>query len=270
MQHPHGATVRARKRTSSATAEAALETTMSCAGGLVEVVSASLDAEWTGSGEWCRCLSEAERARAARFVFERDRRRFIAGRAWLRQLLAARLEVAPEAIELVYGPQGKPGLTRRFADSDLRFNLSHCDDVAVYAFAHGREVGVDVERVRELRDADDIAARFFSRLEYEAYRALGPRDRPLGFFNCWTRKEAFIKALGEGLSHPLDRFDVSLAPGEPARILRVAGVPGESCGWHLEAFTPEPSFVAAVVVDNPIQRAALGDVLLCPHDGNRD
>jgi 4'-phosphopantetheinyl transferase len=224
---------------------------MSCAGGLVEVVSASLDAEWASSGEWFRCLSEAERARAARFVFERDRRRFIAGRARLRHLLAARLGVAPEAIELVYGPQGKPGLARRFADSDLRFNLSHCEDVAVYAFAHGREIGVDVEQIRELRDADDVAARFFSRREYEAYRALGPRDRPLGFFNCWTRKEAFIKALGEGLSHPLERFDVSLAPGEPARFLRVGETSGRDCGWWMESFSPVTGYVAAVVTERP-------------------
>ena len=221
----------------------------SFAGGMVEVVSVRLDAERAAPGELAQCLSDAERLRASRFVFERDRRRFIVGRARLRHLLASRLGVQPDAVELVYGPHGKPGLSRRFAGFDLRFNVSHSEDVAVYAFSRSCEIGVDVEVVRELRDADDIAARFFSRRENEAYLALGPRDKPLGFFNCWTRKEAFIKALGEGLSHPLGRFDVSLAPGEPAKILRVGDAPGHDCGWRMESFSPAAGFVGAVVTE---------------------
>ena len=133
------------------------------------------------------------------------------------------------------------------AASDLRFNVSHSDDVAVYAFSTGREIGIDIESIRVIRDAEDIAARFFSRRENEAYLALDPRDRPLGFFNCWTRKEAFVKALGDGLYHPLDRFDVSLAPGEPAKILRVENTPGEDCGWTLHSFVPGPGLIGAVV-----------------------
>jgi len=193
-------------------------------------------------------LSDAERQRASRFLFDRDRDRFIVGRARLRQLLAARLGTQPESVELVYGAHGKPALARRFADADLRFNVSHCDDVTLYAFSCGREIGVDVEAVRVIRDADDIAGRFFSHSENQAYRALEPRDRPLGFFQCWTRKEAFIKALGDGLSYALDRFDVSLAPGEPAEILRVEAMPGHCCGWRMESLSPAPGFVAAVVI----------------------
>ena len=193
-------------------------------------------------------LSDAERQRASRFLFDRDRDRFIVGRARLRQLLAARLGTRPESVELVYGAHGKPALARRFADADLRFNVSHCDDVTLYAFSCGREIGVDVEAVRAIRDADDIAARFFSHRENQAYRALAPRDRPLGFFQCWTRKEAFIKALGDGLSYPLDRFDVSLAPGEPAEILRVEAMRGDCCGWRMESLSAAPGFVAAVVI----------------------
>jgi 4'-phosphopantetheinyl transferase len=200
-------------------------------------------------------LSDAERERAARFAFDRDRRRFVLARARLRELLAARLGVRPAAIELGYGPHGKPELVGRFADSALRFNVSHKDDLAAYAFAWGREVGIDVEAVRELEDADDLAARFFSPAERAAYRALDPRDRPLGFHSCWTRKEAFVKALGGGLGQPLDRFDVSLAPGEPARILRVDATPGDRCGWRLEALSPGPGFVAAVVVEAPPEPA---------------
>jgi 4'-phosphopantetheinyl transferase len=196
-------------------------------------------------------LSEAERQRANRFAFDRDRRRFTVARSRLRQLLGARLDMRPDSVELMYGKHGKPALARRFAASGLRFNVAHSDDVAVYAFSRGREVGIDVETVRVLPDADDVAASFFSRRENEVYRSLAPRDKPLGFFNCWTRKEAFIKALGDGLYHPLDRFDVSLAPGEPARILRVEHVPGELCGWTLHSFLPGPGLIAAVVVRKP-------------------
>ena len=160
------------------------------------------------------------------------------------------MDVRPDAVELVYGKRGKPALAGRFADSGLRFNLSHCDDVALYAFSYGREIGVDIEAVRLVPDADVIAAHMFSRGENEVYRTLDPRDKPLGFFNCWTRKEAFIKALGDGLNHPLDSFDVSLAPNEPAKILRVENRPGECCGWSMETFVPMPGFVAAVVTEN--------------------
>jgi 4'-phosphopantetheinyl transferase len=195
-------------------------------------------------------LSDAERQRADRFVFDCDRRRFIVARARLRELLAKRLGVEPESIELEYGTHGKPALARRRPGPDLRFNVSHSEDVAVYAFSWGRETGIDVEAVRVIRDADDLAARFFSRCENEAYRALDARDKPLGFFNCWTRKEALIKAIGDGLYHPLDCFDVSLAPGEPARILRVEGKSGDHCGWCLDSFSPAPGFVAAVVTES--------------------
>lgn len=183
------------------------------------------------------------------FAFDRDRDRFVVARARLRELLGSRLGVRPEAVELECGAHGKPALAGRFADTNLRFNVSHCDDIAGYAFSSGREVGIDVEAIRALPDADDIAARFFSRRENAAYQALEPRDRPLGFFQCWTRKEAFIKALGEGLSHPLDSFDVSLAPGEPARILRIESTPGDDRGWRLESLTPAPGFAAAVVTE---------------------
>lgn len=194
--------------------------------------------------EW---LSSEERRRADRYGFDRDRRRFIVARARLRQLLALRLMIRPEAVELVYGAHGKPALARRSNHMDWRFSVSHCDETAVYAFSQGREVGIDVEAIREVRDADAIVSHFFSRSEQVAYLALDPGEKMLGFFNCWTRKEAFLKALGHGLSHPLDCFDVSLAPGDPARILRVKDTPGCDAGWSLDSFTPSPGFVAAVV-----------------------
>src|SRR6267378_4186548 len=218
--------------------------------GAIDVVVTRLDLKPAAVRVLAVCLSDAERIRASRFAFDRDRRRFVVTRARLRQLLGVRLDVRPESVELVYGERGKPALARGYAGSDLRFNVSHVGDVAVYGFSTGREIGIDVEAVRTIRDADDIAARFFSRCENEAYLALDPRDKPLGFFNCWTRKEAFIKALGDGFSHPLDRFEVSLTPGEPARIVHVESTPGERCGWTLHSFSPGPGLVGAVVVQH--------------------
>jgi 4'-phosphopantetheinyl transferase len=215
----------------------------------IDVVVARLGAGSDTVRAAAALLSDAERHRASRLAFDRDRRRFIVARALLRRLLGAQLGVRPESVELVYGVRGKPALAPRFADSNLRFNVSHCDDVAVSAVSRGREIGIDVEAVRALPDADAIAARFFSPRETAAYQGLDPRDRALGFVNCWTRKEAFIKALGDGLHYPLERFDVSLAPGEPPRILRVDNTPGERCGWDLQSFAPMPGYVAAVVTE---------------------
>jgi 4'-phosphopantetheinyl transferase len=200
------------------------------------------------AGPLAGLLSADERERAGRFAFERDRRRYIVARARLRQLLGERLGAAPESLQFVYKPHGKPALARCPGRRDLRFNVSHCGEVAAYAFAEGRAVGVDIEEIRELPDAEDIAMRFFSRRERAAYMRLPVRERPQGFFNCWTRKEAFIKALGSGLSCPLDSFDVSFAPGRPARILRVGRVAASRCGWTLRSFVPGPGLVGAVAL----------------------
>jgi 4'-phosphopantetheinyl transferase len=195
-------------------------------------------------------LSDSERQRADRFAFETGRRRFIIARATLRRLLAARLGARPADIEFAYGEQGKPALGAGFAGSNLQFNISHCDDFAVYGFSTVGEIGVDVEAVRWFADAAEVAARVFSPAERQAYSALDPLQQPIGFFNCWTRKEAFIKAAGDGLQRSLESFDVSLAPDEPAKILRVDNTSGERCGWSVASFVPAPGFVAAVVIEN--------------------
>lgn len=202
-------------------------------------------------------LSSVERERASRFARARDCRRFVVARGRLKQLLGLRLGVAPHSVQLVYGPRGKPALAPAFAGSGLRFNISRSDDVAAYAFAYDREIGVDVEEVRVLPDADAVVAQMFSPSENVSYVALSPRDRPLGFFQCWTRKEAFIKALGEGLHYPLDRFDVSLTPGEPGRILRIESTAGSDCPWALHSFSPGAQLTGAVVVQTRAQEPAL-------------
>lgn len=234
--------------------------------GMLDVVIARLDIGAEAADASAALLSCEERQRGARFAGDRERRRFTVARARLRQLLGERLDVVPEAIELVYAAGGKPRLHPRFG-SDLRFNVSHHEDVAAFAFANGREVGVDVEGVRSLADADAIAALVFSPREHRAYLSLDPEQKPRAFFNGWTRKEAFVKALGEGLRHPLHRFDVSLVEGEPARLQRVESTPGESCGWVLHAFTPGAQLVGAVVVESPAPAdQGRPDVVVVTHD----
>lgn len=220
-------------------------------GEAVEIIVRRLDVRPEALRARAAVLSDEEGDRARRFVFDRDRRRYIVARGVLRELLGARLGVRPHTIELAYGERGKPALGPRLADSGLRFNVSHCEDVAVYAFSSAGDVGVDVEAVRTMPDADDVATRVFSGRENAAYRALDPCDRPLGFFQCWTRKEAFIKALGDGMYYPLDRFDVSLAPGEPAKLLRVEQSPEDRRRWRMTGFSPVPGFVAALVAEDP-------------------
>ncbi|MGH8264790.1 MAG: 4'-phosphopantetheinyl transferase family protein [Steroidobacteraceae bacterium] len=213
---------------------------------MIEVVVTQLDLAPGAVHALAALLSRTERQRAERLRADRDRRRFIVARARLRQLLARRLGTRPESIDLVSGLRGKPAL----ACNGLHFNVSHSEDIAVYAFSRGGEVGVDVEAIRRLREADDIAARTFSRRENEAYAALEPHLKALGFFNCWTRKEALVKAVGHGLSMPLDDIEVTLAPGEPAKLLRLGDMTGERIGWRLQSFRPAPGFVAALATRN--------------------
>jgi 4'-phosphopantetheinyl transferase len=220
------------------------ETARSC--GPVEIAVAQLDLEAEPVDALSAWLSAAELARARRCRVELHRRRFIVARARLRESLALRLDTEPAMVEFAYGAYGKPRLGDRHARSGWHFNLSHCAGIAVYAFSRRRRVGIDVEAVRPLHGADAIAAIVFSRSEQAAYRSLAAHERPLGFFNCWTRKEAFVKALGAGTARSYDRFDVSLAPGQPARILRVDARSADS-GWHLDSFAPAEGFVAALV-----------------------
>lgn len=199
---------------------------------MIEIASAALYGDAAELAALCAALSQAERQRAARFPFERDRRRFIVARSRLRRELAARLGVPPEAVELERGDNGKPKLAPRFAASGWRFNVSHSEELALYAFARGCEVGVDLEALRALPEADALAAACFSPGERDAYRAAAPQHQPLAFLRGWTRKEALLKALGVGLGVALEALDASRP--EPRR------------GWRVESFFPRAGFVAAV------------------------
>lgn len=215
----------------------------------VELVVARLDTDSPGIASADTLLSSAEWQRAHRLADLRQRRRFIAAHSLLRQLLGARLAIRPEALELIYGKYGKPALSERLDGRALNFNISHSHELAVFAFASGRQIGVDIERIRPLLTTDLIASHFFSCREQDEYQALEAADKIEGFFNAWTRKEAFIKANGDAQPCPLDAFDISLRPQGRALIGRVERNDGEACGWTLYSFQPAPGFVGAMVVE---------------------
>lgn len=195
-------------------------------------------------------LSADELTRADSFRFSRDRSDFIVARGALRSILGRYLRRPPERLRFVYNDYGKPDLSDAGDGVPLRFNVTHAGGLALYAVACGREVGVDVERVREGMDYEGIAENFFSRREVGMLRALPVGQRTEGFFNCWTRKEAYVKALSKGLSLPLDRFDVSLAPGEPARLLYAPDDDKRGAhGLTLRELAPGFGYVAAVAIE---------------------
>jgi 4'-phosphopantetheinyl transferase len=193
-------------------------------------------------------LSSDECLRATRFYFQRDRQRFVAGRALLRTILGSYLNFAPERLRFAYGPRGKPKLVG-CGDGTLRFNLSHSQGFALIAVAWRGEIGVDIECIRPLRDLEELAERYFSPRENASFRTVPASQQPEAFFNCWTRKEAYLKARGDGLAQPLDAFDVSFLPGEQAALLGVGDDRGEASRWSLWGLTPAPGTVAAVAVE---------------------
>lgn len=194
-------------------------------------------------------LSNDERERAARFHFERDRSRFIVARAFLRILIGRYLQKTPSEIQFSYGANGKPFLDAE-GDAHLRFNLSHSGGMVLYAVTRGREIGIDLECVNETMKVEAIAGRFFSAREVAGLKSLPQHEKQRAFYACWTRKEAYIKALGEGLSVSLDGFSVSLKPDEPPALLDVQGDPQESSRWRFLEIDPDPRYVAAVAVES--------------------
>jgi 4'-phosphopantetheinyl transferase len=214
--------------------------------GMVDVWSASLEPPAPLEAHLWGCLSPDERERAERFVFPRDRQRFAAGRAFLRLLLAQYLGAEPRSLRFSYGPNGKPAL----ADdrTNLHFNLAHSGPLAVCALARGPELGVDLEQVRPIEDAEAVARSSFSPGEVQRLEALPEPARLRAFYEAWTRKEAFLKALGDGLARPLDSFEVSLGPGEDPRLLRTLGDPEEAERYSLHDLEPETGYLGAIAI----------------------
>jgi 4'-phosphopantetheinyl transferase len=200
-------------------------------------------------------LTTDERERAQRFATPLLERRFVTGRGLLRLVLAEALGSSPGAIRFTYGAYGKPAVAAPRSGGALQFNVSHSADRALIALARGRPLGVDLERVKPLADLGRIAARFFAPAEVRDLRALPAEERLAAFYTCWTRKEAYIKALGDGLAGlPLDAFEVTVSPGATPRLRAHHRDPAEPARWtmlDLSDRLPEPGFRAALVVARP-------------------
>lgn len=194
-----------------------------------------------------RHLSSDETERAGRFRLAQHRDRYVVGRGVLRTLLGRYLNTRPGALRFTYNARGKPKL----AGADLQFNVTHSGGIALFAVTRAAPVGIDVERVRPNVTDDRIAERFFAPEEVDALRALDPSDRHEAFFRCWTRKEAFVKACGEGLSLALDRFVVSLSPDVAPALLETKDDPNEANEWSLHELRPGPGYIAALAVRCP-------------------
>ncbi len=185
-------------------------------------------------------LSMAETERANRFRFERDRHRYIAGRTALRLLLGSYLSQPPQSLSFTYGPAGKPSLP------GIGFNLAHSGPSALIAFTPNQRVGVDIEESKPLDDIIDTARMAFSPAEFARWKSL--RAEPDLFYRIWTRKEAYLKAIGEGIAQRLQQFEVAFEPGEAPRILK-----GAEGRWTLADVSREPGYIAALAVENSFE-----------------
>ncbi len=221
----------------------------------VHVWKIYLKAPWSSENQ--EILSNDEKARARRFRFHTDGDRFIAARSSLRTVLARYLRTKPAELKFGVNPFGKPHLAPGQDQLGLRFNLSHSHEMALLAVARKRDVGVDIEFMRRDFATDDIAQRFFSRSEVNQLESIASELKTKAFFNCWTRKEAYIKARGEGLSFPLDQFDVSFAPNAPAALLANRRDRKEVSRWSFQALCPAPEYAAALAVEAGFSRMCL-------------
>jgi 4'-phosphopantetheinyl transferase len=196
-------------------------------------------------------LSYDEYRRAMRYHRPLDRDRFIVGRGILRKIVSAYIALRPGQLRFTYNEYGKPSVSDGQNDRALNFNLSHSAELILYAVTRGRSIGIDIEYIREDFAALEIAEHFFSKDEVAALKSLPTDQRTIGFFNCWSRKEAFIKAKGMGVSYPLDRFTVSLAPGEPPALLKVDDDKREVAEWRMYELNLGAGYTAALIVAGP-------------------
>ncbi len=212
---------------------------------------AHLDEFFSAVPEFCRALSHDERTRVGSFQFRKDHDYFVIQCGLLRHLLSRYLPVSPAEHEFVRGPHGKPELVDAQGAARLHFNMSHSSSMALYAFTRVTAVGVDIERIRPLEDLYNIARNFFTPRETAALRALPDASRLEAFFNCWTRKEAILKATGQGITDGVDGIEVTVAPNEPARVLSMKGDAGAAKGWSLQALEPAVGYATAKGKNGP-------------------
>jgi 4'-phosphopantetheinyl transferase len=214
----------------------------------VHIWRASLEMDSAALRRFESLLADDERIRAERFMFDRDRNRFIAARGILRDALGRYLACPPQIIGFVYGPRGKPAIVSGGEQPPIRFNLSHAHGLALIGITRKREIGIDVELIRSDFASQEIAKRYFSPKEIDRLNQIPGERRTEAFFLCWTRKEAYIKAKGDGLHIPLDSFDVSLSPDEPAQLFSA-----DQSRWRIETFVPsivpEHRYAGAIVAE---------------------
>jgi 4'-phosphopantetheinyl transferase len=225
-----------------------IEATLALPEDEVHLWRVDLEAIRADESRWQKVLSSDELTRASRFHFPRDRQRFVAARALLRMTLGSYLATNPGSLSFSYSKREKPSLGPENAGFGVTFNLSHSGGIALFAFTRRREIGVDVEQVRSDFDLETIARRFFSAREQSQLADLPAQEKVEAFFRCWTRKEAYIKATGDGLSLPLSRFDVSLAAAEQNALLATRPDSAEAGHWLLREVPAGSGYIAALCV----------------------
>ncbi|MGB7439967.1 MAG: 4'-phosphopantetheinyl transferase superfamily protein [Coleofasciculaceae cyanobacterium] len=222
----------------------------------IHIWRADLDLPAIKIEELRQTLSVDEQERADRFRFEQPRNHFIAGRGFLRTILSCYLNLGPHQLRFSYHPRGKPELANLNAEEKLCFNLSHSNCLALYAVSRlngqasqgNNSLGIDLEYMRSMPDAEKLAERFFSTKESQLISSLPVEQRQEAFFNGWTRKEAYLKATGDGLVG-LSKVEVSLVPGETAALLSIEGDREAASRWSLYQLMAAPDYVAALAVE---------------------
>ncbi len=235
-------------------------------GNEIHVWATTLAASPAVLAQFAATLSPDETERANRFKFEKHRNRFIAGRGALRAILAPYFNVDASGLSFNYLENGKPALTEKFASAGIHFNLAHTGELALVAVTRVGPVGVDVESVRLIKNVDELVARFFSPRESESFQTVSAAQKPAAFFNLWTRKEAMLKATGEGITRSLSLVEVSFLPGEAARVVAISGDAQAGERWCLREVWPAKGFAGAVAVEggtfnlqHPTSNIQLGD-----------
>ncbi|UFS70037.1 4'-phosphopantetheinyl transferase superfamily protein [Geomonas sp. RF6] len=218
--------------------------------GAVHLWRGNLAADASAIATFRQHLSPDEDLRAARLIDQEKRRRFIAGRGIVREVLSSYLGIHPRSLRLDVTAHGKPFLSD--AATDLRFNTSHSGDLILTAVTTGREVGVDLELVRQDLDFAPMARSFFSASEQRDLFTLPPSEQLDAFYRCWTRKEAYLKGTGSGFSQRCDLFDVTLLPGFPAALVSHRTAPEEASTWRLADLSVPPGYCAALAVEGEI------------------
>lgn len=215
----------------------------------IHIWSAALNQLDSSLSKFIQTLSIDERIRAARFHFDRDRNHFIVKRGILRTILGSYLNVEANRLQFCFGKNGKPSLADALGNKTIGFNVSHSNGIALFAFVRDYEIGVDIERIRDIPEMDEIVEQFFSPKENAVFRSLPESEKKEAFFNCWVRKEAFIKAIGDGLYYPLDKFEVSLVAEQPANLVSIKEDSRAASRWSIQELKLSSGFAAAFAIE---------------------